>query len=215
MDSLSLLDIFTLVVVGALAVRGVLRGFVTEVLSLMAWVAAVIALNLFYAAGKQIAAGFVGSELAAAALAFGAIFLGVYLAFRFVATQLGNRTKRSIVGPIDRVLGLGFGALKGLIIVSLAFLVFTRGYALLFGGNEKLPDFVREAHTAPLLDMTSRAIIDYAEERQEGSGLGDDGREAIDPAGKDVPLGADDEGYTEDDRGALDDLIGESGGTEI
>jgi membrane protein required for colicin V production len=119
------------------------------------------------------------------------------------------------VGPIDRVLGLGFGALKGLIIVSLAFLVFTRGYALLFGGNEKLPDFVREAHTAPLLDMTSRAIIDYAEERQEGSGLGDDGREAIDPAGKDVPLGADDEGYTEDDRGALDDLIGESGGTEI
>jgi membrane protein required for colicin V production len=157
----------------------------------------------------------VGSELAAAALAFGAIFLGVYLAFRFVATQLGNRTKRSIVGPIDRVLGLGFGALKGLIIVSLAFLVFTRGYALLFGGNEKLPDFVREAHTAPLLDMTSRAIIDYAEERQEGSGLGDDGREAIDPAGKDVPLGADDEGYTEDDRGALDDLIGESGGTEI
>jgi membrane protein required for colicin V production len=215
MDSLGLLDIFTLVVVGALAVRGVLRGFVTEVLSLMAWVAAVIALNLFYAAGKQIAAGFVGSELAAAALAFGAIFLGVYLAFRFVATQLGNRTKRSIVGPIDRVLGLGFGALKGLIIVSLAFLVFTRGYALLFGGNEKLPDFVREAHTAPLLDMTSRAIIDYAEERQEGSGLGDDGREAIDPAGKDVPLGADDEGYTEDDRGALDDLIGESGGTEI
>ena len=60
-------DIVVLLIVGALAVLGAIRGFVTEILTLLAWVAAVVALKLFYPAGKLIAAGMVGSEVAAAA----------------------------------------------------------------------------------------------------------------------------------------------------
>lgn len=198
-------DIIVLLVVGILAVLGATRGFVTEILTLLAWIAAIVALKLFYPAGKTLAAELTGGETAAAVLAFGIIFIGTFLAFRVVGQKLGDRTRKSIVGPIDRVLGLGFGAVKGLIVVSLAFLILTRGYALIWGGDEKLPEWLTAAKTEPLLDVTSRAIIDYAAERQKGEGLGDD------PRGK-PPEG---DGYSRRDRDALDELLDDSGGTEI
>jgi membrane protein required for colicin V production len=207
-------DILVLIIVGALAAMGAVRGFVTEVLTLMAWVAAVIALRLFYPFGKTVAAGFTGSETGAAVIAFVVLFFGVFFAFRLLGRMLGERTRKSVVGPIDRVLGLGFGAVKGLIAVSLVFLVLTRGYALIWGGDEKLPEFLTAARTEPLLDVTSRAIVDYAVDRQRGSGIGDAGvrGEVADIPGHGP---AADEGYPEETRDALDDLLDESGGTEI
>lgn len=209
-------DILVLLIVGGLAVMGAVRGFVTEVLTLMAWVAAVIALRLFYPAGKTIAAGFTGSETGAAVIAFVVLFFGVFFLFRLLGRMLGDRTKKSVVGPIDRVLGLGFGAVKGLIAVSLVFLVLTRGFALIWGGDEKLPEFLTAARTEPLLDVTSRAIIDYASERQRGTGIGDDGTKGevarIPGPG---PADDSDEGYSEQSRDALDNLLDESDATEI
>jgi membrane protein required for colicin V production len=206
-------DILVLLVVGALAAMGAVRGFVTEVLTLMAWVAAVIALKLFYPSGKGVAAGLVSSETGAAMLSFVVIFFGVFLSFRLLGRMLGERTKKSVVGPVDRVLGLGFGAVKGLIAVSLVFLVLTRGHALIWGGDEKLPEFLTAARTEPLLDVTSRAIIDYAADRQRRTGIGDEGAPGeVETAAEGS---ADEEGYTEEARDALDTLLDESGGTEI
>lgn len=199
-------DILVLLIIGMLAVFGMIKGFVTEILSLLAWVAAVIALKLFYPAGKDIAAGLTGSETGAAILGFVIIFFGVFFAFRLIGRALGDRTKKSIVGPIDRVLGFGFGAVKGLIVVSLVFLVITRGHALIWGGDEKLPAWLTAAQTEPLLDVTSRAIIDFAAERQHGRGLGDDAAK--------TPV-AGEEGYSAGERDALDDLLDTAGRTEI
>ena len=200
-------DIVVLLIVGALAVLGAIRGFVTEILTLLAWVAAVVALKIFYPAGKLIAAGMVGSEVAAAAIAFVVIFFGTFFLFRLVGRLLGDRTKRSVIG-------LGFGAVKGLIVVSLVFLVVTRGHALIWGGNEKLPEWLIAAKTEPLLDITSRAIIDYAEDRQEGLGLGDDRPRAA-PEDQHYSDTSGGEGYTHEERDALDDLLDDSSGTEI
>ena len=204
-------DILVLLVVGALAVMGAVRGFVTEILTLIAWVAAVIGLKLFYPVGKTAMAGFTGSETGAAVIAFVVLFFGLFLAFRLVGRMLGDRVKKSVVGPIDRVLGLGFGAVKGLIAVSLVFLVLTRGHALIWGGDEPLPEFLTAARTEPLLDITSRAIIDYASERQKGKGLGAEAGEVATIPGHGP---ARDEGYGEAEREALDDLVGDSA-TEI
>lgn len=199
-------DILVLLIVGLLAVMGAVRGFVTEILTLLSWVAGVIALTLFYPSAKAIAAVYIGGETAAAATAFVAVFLSVFILFRLVAKALGNRTKRSVVGPVDRVLGLGFGAVKGLIIVSLLFLVLTRGHALLWGAGERLPEWLTAARTEPLLDVTSRAIIDFSTERQRGQGLGDDAAKRSE---------GEEGGYTDETRDALDDLLEETGGTQI
>jgi membrane protein required for colicin V production len=210
------LDMLVLAVVGVLAAVGAMRGFVTEVLTLIAWVAAVIALKLFYQPLKATMATSFGSEVTAAAIGFVLVFFGTFFLFRLVAQRLGERTRKSVVGPIDRVLGLGFGAIKGLIAMSVAFLVFTRGYALIWGGDERLPEWLTVARTEPLLDVTSRAIIDFAEDRQKGNGLGDEGTrgEIAEIPGPDAAVDPE-EGYTEQAREALDELLEDSGGTEI
>jgi hypothetical protein len=113
MANLTALDMLVLLLVGGGAVFGVIRGFVTEVISLFSWVAAIFALKILHTPVSKLLAGWVGTAGGAAVLAFALIFLVVFIAGKFVAASLGKRTRQSVLGPVDRVLGLGFGALKG------------------------------------------------------------------------------------------------------
>src|SRR3546814_20142379 len=65
----------------------------------------------------------VGTVGGAAVLAFVLITGVTWFGGRMVANALGRRTRNSIVGPVDRALGFGFGALTGLILASLLFLL--------------------------------------------------------------------------------------------
>lgn len=181
------LDIVVILMIGLAALLGVMRGFVTEILSLIAWVAGVAALRLFYEPGAALATGVTGTETGGAILAFVLIFLVTFIAFRLVARTLGERTRQSIVGPIDRALGLGFGAIKGLIGASLLFLLVNLFFDVVWGRDEPKPDWLRSAKTYPLLKLSSQAIVDWVEERRDdpdapiaGTGYEDAARESLD-----------------------------------
>lgn len=192
------LDIVVLLMIGLAALAGVMRGFVTEVLSLLAWVAGVAALRLFYKPGAALAAGWTGTETGGAILAFVVIFLVTFIGFRFVGRSLGERTKKSVVGPVDRVLGLGFGAVKGLIGASLLFLLVNLFFDVTWGTDEAKPEWLRSAKTYPLLKLSSQAIVDWVEERRADTG----------PA---APVGKDDAGYAPEQREGLDELLESTG----
>ena len=81
---------------------------------------------------------------------------------------IGSRTRTGLLGPIDRALGLGFGALKGLIMVSLGFLLVTLAIDTVSGGPAKRPDWMTDARTYPLLNATSSAIADFVDRRRRG-----------------------------------------------
>src|SRR3546814_9404202 len=68
--------------VGGGIVFGIMRGFVTEVLSLLAWVAAVMALRLFYTPASAWAADATGTEAGGAVLAFAGLFFGAFILFK-------------------------------------------------------------------------------------------------------------------------------------
>jgi membrane protein required for colicin V production len=162
------LDILVLLVVGSAAVLGMSRGFVTETLSLAAWVLAILAVKLLHAPVSGALAGMVGTEAGAAVLAFALIFGFTMMAVRFAARKLGDKSKQSVVGSFDRILGLGFGALKGLVIASVVFLVMTFGTDLLYGGAEQRPAWMRDSRTYPLLNASSGALVDMVEARRKG-----------------------------------------------
>ncbi|MDT7935145.1 MAG: CvpA family protein [Sphingomonadaceae bacterium] len=163
---LTAFDIVVVLLVVLGAVVGALRGFVQEVLSLFAWVAGVIAVRLFHAPMSAIAARWVGTESGGAVLAFALIFLLTYGVFRALAANLGERTRTSVIGPIDRFLGFGFGAVKGVLGASLLFLGLTLAYDTVWGGDEPKPEWLRSSGTYPLLGVTSRMIVDFVEERR-------------------------------------------------
>jgi membrane protein required for colicin V production len=163
---LTAMDIVVLLLIGGGAVFGLLRGFVTEVLSLFAWFAAVFALKLLHTPATDLLAGPVGSRSGAAVLAFACVFGIVFVAGKLLAGQLGQRTRQSVLGPFDRVLGLGFGALKGLLIATVLFLGVNLCYDTLYGASSARPEFVRTSRTYPLLNASGRAVVDWVARRR-------------------------------------------------
>lgn len=165
---LTALDMIVLIGVAAAALLGLKRGFVTEVLSLFAWVAIVAMLKLFHVPLAAMLSRSIGTVSGAAVAAF-AIIAGVtYLGGRLVATAIGNRTRTSVLGPVDRALGFGFGALKGLILASLAFLLTTLVIDTVGGGPSRRPAWMTASRTYPLLNATSASIADFVDRRRRG-----------------------------------------------
>jgi membrane protein required for colicin V production len=166
MGSLTALDVIVLLLVGGAGVLGGMRGFVFEVLSLFAWVAAMIAIRLFFAPFDIWLGRYMPGQGAAMVLAFGIIFLTVFIAGKWIAGSISDRIRHSAIGPLDRVLGFGFGALKGLLVSTLIFLVVSLTYQLWEADAKAKPGWVKESRSYPLLDVTSRAVVNYVEQRR-------------------------------------------------
>ena len=166
--NLTALDMIVLLLVAGAAVLGLVRGFVTEVLSLFAWVAIVAALKLFHVPVAAALSQVVGTVSGAAVAAFALIAGITYLGGRLVANAIGKRTRTSILGPVDRALGFGFGALKGLILASLGFLLATLVVDTARGGRAQRPEWMVKSRTYPLLNATSASIADFVDRRRRG-----------------------------------------------
>jgi membrane protein required for colicin V production len=165
---LTALDTIVLLAVAGAAIMGLMRGFVTEVLSLFAWVAITAALKLFHIPLAQALTKLVGTVSGAAVLAFAVISGVCYFGGRWVARAIGARTRSSVLGPVDRALGFGFGALKGLILASLGFLLMTLVIDTARGGAARRPEWMTASRTYPLLNATSAGIADFVDRRRRG-----------------------------------------------
>ena len=219
MAALTALDVVVLLLIVLGGLAGLARGFVTEVLSLLAWVAAFFAVRLLYPAGQRLALHVTHTDSGAAILAFAVIFLTTFIAFRMVAAELGDRTRSSIVGPVDRVLGLGFGAFKGLLFGAVIWLVLGLGFDTM-AADAPHPEWLTASRTAPLLEVTAKAMVDFVEHRHRPATS--DGANAADLADPVLPPGHPPihhdrahKGYSTDDRSALDKLLDSGGKTPL
>ena len=162
------LDVFVfLLLIGGGAI-GVVRGFVHEVISLFAWLVGIAILKLFHA---QLWTGLINSfhtsSAAAAVLAFAILFLPSFLLVKFLARSIGGKTRRhAVLGPVDRVLGGGFGALKGLLGATLFFLLANLATDMVYGPQADRPEWMSKSRTYPLLNASGRAIVDWVEARR-------------------------------------------------
>lgn len=165
---LTALDMLVLIGIGLAALLGLKRGFVAEVLALAAWVAVVFAMKLFHAPLSQSLTGIVGTVSGAAVLAFAILTGGTFLLGRIAVNAIGGRTRNSVLGPVDRALGFGFGALKGVLLASLAFLLAALVVDTARGGRLNRPEWMTASRTYTLLDSTSRGIADMLDRRRKG-----------------------------------------------
>jgi membrane protein required for colicin V production len=163
---LTALDIVVLVLIGGGAVLGLMRGFVAEVLSLFAWAAAIFALKLLHGPVASLLLHVVHSPSGAAVLSFVIVFGVVFFGGKLVAASLGRRTRSSVLGPVDRLLGCGFGALKGLLVATVIFLALNLSYDTLFGAAADRPSWERDSRTYPLLSASGRAVVDWVQRRR-------------------------------------------------
>jgi membrane protein required for colicin V production len=162
------LDIFVfLLIIGGGAV-GFVRGFVHEVISLFAWIVSVAMLKLFHSQlWTGIESSFHTSSAAAAVLAFALLFVPSFVIVKLLARSLGGRTRRhAVLGPFDRVLGGGFGALKGLLGATLFFLLANLATDMVYGPQAERPQWMTKSRSYPLLNASGRSIVDWVQARR-------------------------------------------------
>ena len=162
------LDVFVFLLLIGGGAEGFVRGFVHEVISLFAWIVAIAMLKLFH---TQLWTGIINSfhtsSAAAAVLAFAILFVPSFVVVKLTARQIGGKTRRhSLLGPFDRVLGGGFGALKGLLGATLFFLLANLATDMVYGPQAERPHWMTKSHTYPLLNASGRAIVDWVEARR-------------------------------------------------
>jgi membrane protein required for colicin V production len=162
------LDVFVfLLLIGGAAI-GFVRGFVHEVISLFAWIVAIAMLKLFHTQlWSGLESSFDSSPAAAAVIAFAILFVPSFLLVKLLARSIGGKTRRhAMLGPVDRVLGGGFGMLKGLLGATVFFLLANLATDMVYGPQADRPEWMTRSRTYPLLNASGRSIVDWVEARR-------------------------------------------------
>ena len=162
------LDIIVLGVLGTTMVFGFIRGLIEEILSLGAWAAASAIIFYFHSAVVEKINPFILSQTGSAIVAFFVLLVLPYALIRLIAKRLGKASRSSIIGPIDRILGLGFGALKGSLFITFAFSVFVIIYDNVWSYQER-PNWVIDAKTYPFIDATSTNLVELIALNRDGN----------------------------------------------
>lgn len=98
------------------------RGFVREVLSLVGWVAAFLIANHFYPYVStlllQLNSSYLQHDTLRNSIAAAMLFILVLIVSGIVNTLLGHLVDKTGLSGTDRILGAGFGLLRGIFVVA-------------------------------------------------------------------------------------------------
>lgn len=114
------------VIVGILLVSclfGLIRGLVREALSLTIWIIAALCARIFSGSVEPLLVSVIETPSVRTLSAVLIIFISILLVGALVQHLLGALIKFSGLSFLDRALGIGFGILRGLVIIMLILIV--------------------------------------------------------------------------------------------
>ena len=115
-----LADVIILAVIALSLWKGFTRGLVREALALMGWVLGLIVAINGYESFAAVLAPIITTPSLQKAVAFLVLCLSMVLLSYAIALVLHSLLKALALGPADKLMGAGFGAARGLLIVLLA-----------------------------------------------------------------------------------------------
>ena len=141
---LTAFDIAVVAVIALSALLALARGAVREVLGLASWIGAIAVAFVAFERVRPLVAPHIQEPLIADAATLAIVFIVPFVAFKILAAIIAGVVSASPLGPFDRLLGFGFGVLRGILIVCAAYLVIS---AFLPPGRQ--PAWLRDARTLP------------------------------------------------------------------
>jgi membrane protein required for colicin V production len=155
---LTYLDAAVLAVCFISALLAMYRGLTRELLSILSWIAAAGATLYFVLNYKKVAedmAAQMGTQVAVAQIAIGAIiFLIVLIIVHLLTARLSDMILDSSVGMIDRILGFLFGLGRGFLLVVIPYMF----YASFIPDEQNHLPWVRDGISTPYIRETGNVI---------------------------------------------------------
>ncbi|MDP6707744.1 MAG: CvpA family protein [Alphaproteobacteria bacterium] len=154
-------DITILVVLLVSGLLALARGFVKEMLHILAWIgAAVIAVRAFPFAQPYVAQ-YLQPDLLANLATTAGIFVVSLIVLVFVFSTIAKRVRESEIGMIDRSLGFLFGLARGALVVALAYLVLMQ---FLPTDKDEQPRWVTASMSLPYVEQSAKLLTTVAPE---------------------------------------------------
>lgn len=148
------IDYCIITIIGLSALVSLIRGFVREALSLVAWGCAFFVASHFYSYLAVWLTHF-DSELIRNGIAVTILFIATLIVGTIINYVIGSLVERTGLSGTDRVLGICFGALRGVLIVS-AILFFLDT----FTGLSQSADW-KQSQLIPQFSHTIRWLFEY------------------------------------------------------
>ena len=214
------LDLAVGIVLLISALLAFMRGFVHEVLSVAAWVGAVLAVVQGLPFARPFARSIIPIDRVADSVAAVVIFLAVLLVLSILTNAVSRSVQKSALNNLDRSLGFVFGIGRALVILGIGLIITDWVIA-------RRPGWMAQAKTLPVIELTADglkaavpasflaagdAAKDGAAKQNKGLTKALDAKETLErltaPSPQSEPDAAKtDCGYQDKDRRTLDSLI--------
>jgi membrane protein required for colicin V production len=167
MEGFTLVDAGVAIVIVVSAILAYARGFVREALAIAGWVAAAVLAYMFAPRAEPLVAeipvlsDFLENCAASTIAAFAGVFAVVLIVVALFAPLFSSVVQRSALNSIDQGLGFLFGALRGMLLVVIALIVYD-----FVAGAEGLP-IVEDSRSAQVFaSMQDRISGEIADQEQ-------------------------------------------------
>ncbi|GGC72203.1 CvpA family protein [Marinobacter halophilus] len=125
MEALIWIDWVIIALIAVSTLISLKRGFVREALSLVTWVGAFIIARTFHPQMQSLLESTVETPLVRLIAAFAILFFGTLIVGAIINNMIGHLVRATGLSATDRVLGMGFGLLRGVVVVIVG-IAFTR-----------------------------------------------------------------------------------------
>lgn len=114
------IDWAILIVIGLSAGMSLLRGFVREALSLTGWILAFFIAKGFYQEFSSLLESYIETPSLRYAVSWAALFLLTLTISGLINYILGQLIEKAGLSGMDRIMGMAFGALRGVLLAAVA-----------------------------------------------------------------------------------------------
>jgi membrane protein required for colicin V production len=155
--SFNTFDVGIVVFIGFSALIGIMRGFTKEILSIGAWAGASAVAFFLFPLLKPLTREFIGQPFISDVVTGLGLFIASLIAFSLFIHNISDAVKDSMLGGIDRSLGLLFGVTRaGLVLVVLFLLT-----GLVWKTPEKRPFLLQTSRTLPLIARSAEIVAHF------------------------------------------------------
>ena len=148
-------DIFIIIIIGYSIVRGLFRGLVKEVSSIIGVLGGFYAAYSYYPMLAKLLSGLIVNPSYLNILSFLIIFCGVLIIISILGVVVKYLLNVAFMGWVDRICGFGFGLIKGVLIITVLFIILT---AFLPKGAPLIKESVLAPHAVWISEKLIQAV---------------------------------------------------------
>ena len=148
-------DIIVIVILGYCLIRGVFRGFIKELSSIIGVLGGFYAAFTYYMVVAKPLSKWIANSGYLNILSFLIIFCGVFIMISILGVIINYLLKIVFLGWLDRIFGAVFGAMKGILIVSVLLIALT---AFLPRGTSVVKDSLLSHHVLLVSEKMAKIV---------------------------------------------------------